>query len=802
MLQDLKYALRQLRKSPGFTLTAVITLALGTGVTAAVFSVIYAVMIQPLPYDHPERIVVPQPSSPQGYGQPASYPEYLDWRTQNHSFSALAAVSTGRITFEGLSGPVSLHVSQATDNFFEVFGVNPILGRTFAAGEDQPGKSDVVVLSFEVWQQDFGGQKDVIGTAVKLDGRPYTVIGVMPAGFRYPISLRDGIYTPLHIIPELRNTRGDHWLPTVGRLKPGVSAAQAKADMDGVLANVGRAFPDSKGRRMELRALAAVTVGDTIKPLRVLIFAVAAVLTIACANLAGLLLARGVKREREVALRSAIGATRGRLVRQMLTESLALAVAGSALGGLLAFGLLYAIRELLISALARGADVHLNLPVLMAAIAIAVVTSLLAGTIPAVRLSRIAPSLSLKAGGSAGTGRGQHRLRASFIVIQVALAMVLLVTAGLLLWMLSGLRSKDLGFDAKGVLAMDVSLPSGGYAQRDPRISFYNPVLERIRAIPGVQSAGVIQLLPIDSYGWNSDIQIVGQPPPPPNVERLAEDRYVDPGYFQTMGIKLTRGRMIDPKIDIPAGQQIAVVNEAFVKKFFPNGEDPIGKQIKQDTPQTIVGVVSSVRQDLYSPPLAEIDYSSSELPAADARNLMANMKLVVRSSVPAETLVPSLRRAFHDTDASVPFAQPETMQDIIADTLTLERLENWLFGSFAALALLLAAVGIYGLIAHEVELSTRDIGVRMALGASRVRVLRMIYARVGWMLAVGVGAGLIGTMAARKLIGSVVEIKAQSDAPIIAGLVAGVIAAGIVAAWFPARRAAGIEPMTALRSE
>jgi putative ABC transport system permease protein len=803
MLQDWKYALRQLRKSPGFTLTAVLTLALGTGVTAAVFSVIYAVMIQPLPYDHPESIVVPRTFSPQGYTQPASYPEYLDWRNQSHSFAAFAAVSAfRRINLEGPSGPVSLRLTEGSDNLFDVFGVNPILGRTFGPGEDQPGKNDVVVLSYEVWQQNFGGATDVVGRVVRLDGLPYTVIGVMPAGFRYPISQRDAIYTPLHMIDLLRNTRGDHWLPTIGRLKPGVTAAQARADMDGVLANVGRAFPDSKGRRVEMRPIAEAVIGDTRGPLRVLLFAVLAVLAIACVNLAGLLLARGVKREREVALRSAIGASRARLVRQMLTESLVLAVAGAAFGGVIAVGLLQAIRMLLISALSRGADVHLNLPVLLATIVIAVVTSFIAGSIPALRLSRIAPSLSLKAGGSAGTGRGQHRLRASFIVIQVALAMILMVTAGLLLRLLSGLSNTDLGFETRGILAMDVNLPQGTYKDRDPRIAFYDPLLEKVRAIPGVQSAGVIQLLPIESSGWNSDIAIVGQPPAPPNEERLAEDRFVDPGYFQTMGIHLVRGRMIDPKIDVPTSPQVAVVNEAFVKKFFSNGEDPIGKQIKQDTPQTIVGVVSSVRQDIYQPPMAEIDYPVSEIPEADARNLLANMHLVVRSTLPADALIPSIRRAFHEVDPSVPFIEPETMQEVIADVLTLERLENWLFGSFAALALVLAAVGIYGLIAHEVELSTRDIGVRMALGASRTKVLELIYKRVGWMLAAGVGAGLLGTFAAQKLIASVVEIKAGSDAPIIAGLVAGVIAAGMFAAWFPARRAAAIEPMTALRSE
>jgi putative ABC transport system permease protein len=346
-------------------------------------------------------------------------------------------------------------------------------------------------------------------------------------------------------------------------------------------------------------------------------------------------------------------------------------------------------------------------------------------------------------------------------------------------------------------------LPQGTYSGRDSRTAFYDPLLEKVRAIPGVQSAGVIQLLPIAASGWNSDITIKGQPPAPPNQERLAEDRYVDPGYFQAMGIQLVRGRMIDPKIDTHKSQSVALVNEAFVRKFFSNGEDPIGKRIMDsDAGTTIVGVVRSIKQDIYQPPLAEIDYPASEIPEADARNLLANMNLVVRSTLPAESLIPALRRAFHEVDPSVPFGEPETMREVIADVLTLERLENWLFGSFAALSLLLAAVGIYGLIAHEVELSTRDIGVRMALGASRTKVLELIYKRVGWMMAAGVGAGLLGTLAAQKLIASVVQVKAASDAPLIAGLVAGVIAAGLVAAWFPAWRAAAIEPTTALRSE
>ena len=801
LLQDIRYGLRTMRKAPGFFATTVVTLALAIGVSTAVFSVIDAVLIRPLPFDHPEQIFFMQTNSPQGYQQPASYPEYLDWRRENQIFSVLAGYMHGSSNFEGPAGPIALPNVTTTDSFFDIFRVRPLLGRTFAPGEDQPGKNDVVVLSYDLWEQAFGKQSSAIGQTVKIDGTPSTVIGVMPPSFRYPFRFRNAIYTPLHMPKELAAARGTHWLGTIARLKPGVSRAQAQAGMNRVLDDLGRTYPDTQGRWAELNEIAAHVMKGQEKPLKVLVLAVLTLLAIGCVNVAGLLLARGVKREREVALRSAIGAGRMRIVRQMLTEALLLAIAGALAGTLLAFGLLTFVQKLLVSAFERGANVQINGTALLVALALAVVTSLVAGLAPALRLSSAAPTLALKTGGSAGTSRGQHRLRGAFIVTQIALALVLVVVSGLLLRALAGLRGTNLGFTPTGLLTTEIDLDAG-YENRDVIASFYQPLLDRVRGIPGIKDAGLIQIFPIQSWGANGDIHIVGHPPNPPNQERLAEYRITTPGYFQAMGIPLLRGRLIDEKIDTPKSPPVVVVSEAFVSKFFSKDEEPIGQHIDDDQKETIVGVVGSVRQDIFEPPLAEMDYPASQIPLKASYRNLSTLQLVVRASGDPEAVIPDLRQVFHELDAGLPFRQPLTMRDVMADVLVFERLENWLFGTFAAFALLLAIVGLYGLISHEVELSTHDIGVRVALGSTRLRVLAAIYRRVGLMLLTGVTAGLVMTWAARKLVASLVVIDAGKDAGVICGVAAGLLAAGLLAVLIPARRAASVDPMVALRYE
>lgn len=810
LLQDLRYAARQLRRAPGFAATVVLTLALSVGVATAVFCVIDAVILRPLPFVNPDRIISVDSHSQSGYLQPASWPSFKDEREQAHVFTALAGYSNfGKMALQTpTTAPALVDSVHSTDNFFQVFGVQPLLGRTFLPGEEVDGRNQVAVLSYELWQQYFNGDKNVLGRSVTLDGMNYTVIGVMPAGFRYPLSMRGGIYTPRLLDRDWMQKRGNHWLRTVGRLRDGVSLQQGQADMARVFANIGAANPETdKGRTVQVRLLSETVTSRSSGPLWTLLAAVMAVLAIGCVNVAGLLLARGVKREREMAMRTAIGASRTRMIRQVLTEGVVMALGGAAGGVLLGWALLNLMRAFLIKALARGADVHMNWTVLGAAVAVSVLVSLAASLYPALRMSGVQPQQALKAGGSAGNARAQHRLRAGFIVSQVALTMVLLVVAGLLIRVVTQYRSADLGFDPARILAVDLNPSPTRYAQRDMLLNFYQPLLERVQKIPGVRAAGLISLLPIDNWGSNSDIHIAGQPPTPPNQEVLSEVRMVSTGYYDVFGIPLKRGRTLSPSMERPdAVAASIVVNEAFVKKFIPTGVDPTTQRIddnnKPDERTRIVGVVGNVRQDIYEPPLAEHDYLIDQVPPKARPDQLSALTMVVRFDGDAAAIVPGLRTALRDVDPTVPFNEARTMTQVVSETLVFERMVSWLFGIFAALAMLLALVGLYGLISHEVELGTRDIGVRMALGASRRRILTTVLARVAALLAAGATLGLVLAWAARKLIGVVIYLDFGRQGGQMLLVAAGLMLAGMAAALIPARRAATIDPMQALRNE
>jgi predicted permease len=811
--QDVRYAFRKLRRSPGFAVTAILTLALGVGATSAVFSVIDAVLLRPLPFPDPHQIVVPESRSHSGYTQPASLPAYRDERAQQRTFSALAGYNDfSSVNLESPHGPVALHATKGTDNFFDVFGVRPMLGRTFLPGEDQPGRDDVAVLSYEVWQRDFQADPKVIGHMARLDGHPYTIIGVMPADFRFPLGQRNAVYTPLHANPQWITSRGNHWLRTISRMKPGVSRQQAQADLQRVFADMGRAYPDTDGgRTVVLHTLDATLSEGVASPLTVMGAAVLAVLALCCVNIAGLLLARGVGREREMALRAAVGAGRATILRQVLTESLVLAAFGCGAGVLLAMLVLNGMRTFLIDALQRGAEVHLNLRALGVAIVMATVTSVLAGILPALRLANTDPSQALRAGGSAGTTRAHHRLRSAFIVTQVALALVLLFTSGLLLRSILEQRHTDLGFAPGHIASAEIDLSPGRYQGRNPLANFYHPLLDRLQHAPGIAAAGLISTVPIQNWGINSDIHIKGQPPYPPHQEMLAENRIVTSGYYKTFGIRLLRGRLLDPGLDT-AGAPRVVVNEAFVKKFFPRGGEPIGAHIDGENAE-IVGVVSNIRQALDRPALAEMDYLADVLPVADALDYLSGMQLVVRTKGDPQAVYGELREAIHQVDPTVPFRTPETMDEIVLDQLNFQRMESWLFGGFALLALLLAIVGIHGLLSHEVEQSTRDIGVRMALGATRANVVRTITTRAAAMVAIGIAAGAVLTLFASRAIAALLPETPAAQGPQPAhlsaqqGMVFLVLAAalfliGLLAAMLPARRAATVDPITALRTE
>ncbi len=804
LLQDLRYAMRMLRKSPRFALAVIGTLALTVSLCTTVFSVLDTVFIRPLPYDHPDQIFSLRTYSPQNYTQPASYPEYLDWRRETKAFSALAAYNSYRsVNFENGETVISLPTVSTSENFFDVFGVKPILGRTFAPGEEQPGRNFVVVLSNEVWRTLFGGRPDALGTKVKLDGRSYSVIGVMPPGFRFPISETDAIYRPLSMTPNQRQGRGNHWLPTVARLRPGVSAQVAQQEFNRVLDQFGRIYPDTKGRRAKLIDLPSFTVGNTSAALRLLLYAVLVLLALGCVNIAGLLFARGVRIEREVAVRSALGASRARLVRQFLAETVLYAVAGGIIGIALAYVLLRITSVLLMAALQRGAEVQLNFFALLASLAAAILTSVLAGLIPALRLSSTSSNTVLRSGARTGTERTQHRLRAGFVVAQVALALVLLVTAGIVFRALSGLQHANFGFQPDHVLTAEIDLSPGSYEHRDVIADFYTPMLDRVQTIPGVKSAGLIQIVPIQNWGWNSDVHIAGRPPNPPNEQRLAEIRLVTPGYYTVFGDQLVRGRLLDSKLDTPNAQRVTVVNEEFVRRFIPPGEDPIGKMIDSDEEKVIiVGVVRNIRQSIYDPPLAEMDWPISQIPPDERLRVVPSMHLVLQTVGKPEAVIPDLRTIFRQIDPTLPFRTPESMDRVIAQALTFERLENWLFGTFAGLAILLALVGLYGLVSHEVELSARDIGVRMALGATRPQIFGMVYRHVSFMLVSGLAAGLFAIWALKGLIRAVIVVNWERDALAIAGVVALFALVAMMSAFVPARRASTIEPMESLRSE
>ena len=803
--QDLRFALRQLRKSPGFTVIAVLTLALGIGAATAMFSVIYATVLKPLPFHDPDRIVFLDTHAAASYTQPHSWPAYLDERQQNNSFTALAGYSGyAGVNLDTGSQVVHLRNTATSDQFFDVFGVQPLLGRTFLPGEEQEGRNNVAVLSYEVWQTYFGGNPSAIGTSVHIDGFPHTIVGVMPAGFRFPVGVPNTIYTPMRIPQRQRTERGSHWLRVVGLLKPGITIAQAQADMSHVLANLGQAYPDEdKGRTVHLMPLSMqITAQDQRQALWIMAAGVVFVLLIACVDVAVMLLARGVSRQREMAIRTALGAGRVRIVRQILLENCVLGLISAVAGLLIAWGLTAAMTQFLSKSFQRGGDIHLNWAVFLAALLIAMLSSLIFGILPAKKMAASDPNQSLKAGAAAGTDRGDYRLRSVFVVAEVALSLMLLVCTGLVLMQLWRMQHVDFGYTTDHLLTLDINVSPGEYAGKDLDSVLYRPLAEKVGAIPGVVGVGYNWLVPLLNWGWNSGVHMQGKPADPPNRERLAEIRATSPGWYHAMGLRLLRGRLPDPSLDTPASRKATVVNQKFVDTFIP-GEEPIGQQIVRDDGNlTIIGVVSNGRQSISEPPLAETDMPMSQVALKESADMLGTMSLFVRTTVPPETIVPQLRQALHEVAPSIPFGVPETMDDVLADSLVFNRMQGWLFSIFAAIALVLALTGIYGVLSQEVGLQTRDIGVRMALGASRLRIVRLVITRAALLMAVGVIVGVVGSIASRRLLASVIPVETGRDVMATMGLALGLCLVGLAASLIPARRAASIEPMQALRNE
>ena len=812
LLSDVRFALRQLRKSPGFAFTAILTLALGIGATTAMFSVLDAVLLHSLPYNGVDRIVTVEETHPSmsAAGLPVSWPEYEDMRRLNTSFRTLAGTApSGGVTLTQGNQAIYLPATKTTDNFFDVFAVAPLLGRTFLPGEDQNGRNNVVVLSYEVWQQDFGGKRSAIGKVVHLDGTPYSIVGVMPAGFRYPIGVPNLVYTPLHLSTDQITSRYTHWLDMIGRLKPGVTLAQARADMAHVTGELSRQHPSTdRDRKVQLVPIAdAIHVhasGNNDRPeLWVLLAAVFAVLLIGCTNVAGLLLARGILREREMALRAALGAGRRRLMGQLLSESVLLGLGGGVCGVAVAGLLLAAMKQFLEKAFARGGNVHLNLPVLAATFVLALLTSVAAGLATAWRAGRTDPNRALKSTGNAGTTRHQHRLRASFIVVQVALSLMLLVCSGLLLLGLRSMLQTNLGFNPKNLLTLEVDIPSGDYTGRDFVKALIEPLEIRVHAIPGVVAVGSNVRLPIRQQTLASTLGLVGQPPDAPGHERFSKLRFITPDYLAAMQLPILRGRDFTGQ-DASKTQPVAIVNEAWVEEFLPPSGDPLVHAFDNgdgSSSTAIVGVERSGRQDLFEPAMAEIDFPMSQL-SESWRAFVPSFYLFVRTSVPPTSIIPQMRKALHDIAPNVAFRTPETMEAVLSDALVSNRMLSWLFGLFAGIAVLLTAIGIYGLLSQEVASRTQDIGVRMALGATRASIAQMVLVRVGLLLCLGLTIGLAGVWLMRRLLHTALVIQLERNGWTIAIIVLVLAAIGLLSALVPARRAASVDPMQVLRAE
>ncbi|MFZ0664089.1 MAG: ABC transporter permease [Acidobacteriaceae bacterium] len=808
--RDIRYALRQLRRSPGFTIAAVLTLALGIGAAAAMFSVLEAVVLRPLPYRNADRIVFIKTKASAGYQQSESWPEYQDMRRLNSKFSVVAGMGNGGgVTLTQNGHAVYLHAVQGTDNFFDLYGVRPLLGRTYLPGEDQPGKNDVVVLSYGVWQQDFGGNRNIVDETVHLDGTPYTIIGVMPAGFRVLFDASNVVYTPFPLTAEQIKYRGMHWFLTYGLLKPGVTVAQATADMNHVFSEMGKQFPNQdKEKTAQLFSIDEVLNGaggthNDLPVVWILLAAVLSVLLIACANVAGLLLARGLPREREMAMRAALGAGRKRLAAQMLTESILLGLAGGVGGLVLGYLLLVAMRQFLEKAFARGGDVHLNLAAVAATFVVSLLASVTAGLVPAWRAARVDPNQSLKSGGSVGITRVQHRTRASFVVVQLALSLILLACSGLLLLGLRSMLERNFGFNPKQLLTLEVDIPSGEYKGRDYVQALVQPLESRVKAIPGVTAVGSNDLMPILQWGSNSDLAIVGRSADSLDKQRLTEMRWVTPGYFAAVQLPIQQGRDFTVQ-DTAKSQPVAIVNDAWVKEFLNKSEDPLAQAFANEpgTPNTaIVGVARSGRQAIMQHPMAEADFPMTQMPEG-WKLFIPQFYLFVRTAVPPTSIVPQLRKALHDVAPNVAFRTPETMEDVLSDALVTNRMLSWLFGLFAGIAVLLTMIGVYGLLSQEVASRTHDIGIRMALGATRSEVARSIVIRAGILLVIGLVIGLGGMLAIHRLLNSLLFIHLQHIGWELAAVACLLGTIGLVAAVIPARRAASIDPMQALRME
>jgi putative ABC transport system permease protein len=802
-LQDLRYGARMLLKNPGFTLIAVLTLALGIGANTAIFSVVNGVLLSSLPYPHPEQLaMVWCDNKRQGIPDDiTSYPNFVDWRDRNKTFQGMAGVTSGRTNLTGTAGePEEISDANVSINFFQLMGVNPLIGRVFTAEEEQPGRDRVVVLSYSLWQRRFGGDPGILNKTITLSDAPYVVVGIMPPGFQFPE--RTEIWGPLAPDDRMRQARFAFFLPVVGRLKPGVTRAQAQADLEVVASQIEKQFPDMAGYWVNVVPVLENTVGPVRRALVILSVAVLFVLLIACANVANLLLARAAVRQREVAVRSALGAGRWRIVRQLLTESMLLAVMGGALGVLLAWWGVRLLVDLNPANIPRLENIRLDGRVLWFTLGLSLLTGVIFGLVPALQTTHFKLSEMLKEGGRTGAGGGRraNRIRGAFIVAEVALTLALLVGAGLLIRSFWHLQSIDMGFKPDHLLTLRVTLWGSQYRQGGQAVAFYHQLQERLAALPGVVSASATSGIMLPKLA-NSGLFTIENRPRDPNelALELPIDR-VQPNYFQTMGVPLVKGRPFT-EADTRDTPMVAIVNETFVKRYFPNDE-PIGKRFTfgGGGPNarwiTIVGVVRDTKRQGVDQPVR----IESWMPLAQRPS--GSMEIVLRTTGDPLALSNAVREAVWSLDRNLPIPTIQTVEHILSQRVAQQRLNMLLLVLFASIALILAAVGIYGVMSYAVTQRTNEIGIRMALGAQARDVLRMVIWRGMALALIGVALGLAAALALTRVMKNLLFDVSTTDPVTFAAIPVLLTGVAFIACWIPARRATKVDPLDALRYE
>jgi putative ABC transport system permease protein len=801
--QDLHYSVRRLFKAPGFTFVAVVTLALGIGANSAIFSVVNGVLLKPLPYPESDRLVgvyhVYEKSR-----EVMSGPNFIDVTRAAASLENAAAVNTSGIILTGEGDPVRLDIARVSASLFNVLRVRPALGRTFNADEDTPGRTDVVVLSHGLWQTRFGSDPNVIGRRIQMDGVATEVIGVMPEHFSYPAG-RQAWLPIVYNESFVSKQRGAWYLRVVARLKPGITVEQSAAEVETLGRNLARQYPDANdGLGMTTFPLHEAMVGDIRGSVLVLLGAVGFVLLIACANVANLLLARAAARESEMAVRSALGAGRGRLVRQLLTESVILSLAGGALGLLLGVWGLAFLVSLKPQGIPRLDAVTVDATVILFTAGIAVITGLLFGMVPALHATRGGLSGSLKEGGrGAVTSRGGARARGTLVIVEMALAVMLLAGAGLLMRSFLRLQSVDPGFNPSQTLSFELSLPDSRYQADPPRFAFFDRLLPRLRALPGVRSAEAVMALPLSGTNFNISFSVAGRPPVPPAQEPAMEVRVATPGYFSAIGIPLKRGRWFTDD-DRDGTPRVTLLTESAAQKYFPN-EDPIGKTInlgwgrgagKGKAGGAVVGIIGDVKEaGLNEPDAPEIYLAYRQWP-------ITSMSVVMKTTTPPESLAGAVQQEVHAIDPNLPVSNIGSLEKIISESISQPRFYMLLLGIFASVALLLAAIGIFGVLSYAVSQRTREIGIRMALGAPGRTVVNLIVRQAMVLVVSGVAAGTIAALLVSKTMTTMLFSVTPTDPTTFTAVAAVLVAVALFASYLPARRATRVDPIVALRAE